>query len=223
MTHVQIRASSPACSDPTGGPAPDTISGKRILVADDHAVVRLGLRALLAEQDWVERCVQAQDASEAIHLSARYEPHVALVDLFLGAESGLDLCRELKRQHAGNSILLMSGDGRVPPAVARQAGAVGFVSKSWPIEKLLAGIYRAACGKLVFESGSEPARTANLTAREIEVLQQLARGASNPEAAETLHMSRETVKHHASSVYAKLGARNRADAVGRAQRMGLVQ
>jgi DNA-binding NarL/FixJ family response regulator len=206
-------------ADPPGG----GVGLRRLLIVDDHAVVGVGLRAVLSRQPWVERCLTAIDAREALVLTRRYEPHLALVDLFIGADSGLELCRALQRARPGIAVLLMSGSGRVAPAVARAAGAVGFVSKSWAPEMLLEAARRAAGGGLVFEARSAPAPTAaRLTDRELDVLRQLASGASNPEAAEALHLSPHTVKQHTSSVYRKLGARNRTEAVRCAQRLGLV-
>src|SRR5262249_16877674 len=146
----------------------------------------------------------------------------ALVDLFIGSESGVSLCGALKRERPSMALLLMSGGGSVSPAVARATGAVGFVSKSWPPAKLLDAVERAASGKLVFESHSAPPAAAGLTEREVEVLREIAAGASNPEAARALKLSPHTVKQHTVSLYRKLGARNRADAVRCAQRIGLI-
>jgi DNA-binding NarL/FixJ family response regulator len=201
----------------------ETCAGaRRLLVVDDHAVVLLGLRALLIQQDWVARCLTAGTSDEAVELAARYEPHVALVDLFIGSESGVELCRRLKRAHPRVAVLLMSGGGRVSPAVARATGAVGFVSKTWAPPKLLEGIRRAVHGKLVFEAGAGRQQAAKLTARELDVLREIAVGASNPEAARALQLSPHTVKQYTSSLYRKLGARNRADAVRCGQRLGLI-
>jgi DNA-binding NarL/FixJ family response regulator len=196
--------------------------GRRLLVVDDHSVVQLGLRALMAEQPWVERCLAAGTGSEALALTSRYEPHLALVDLFIGTESGVELCGSLRRARPSMVVLLMSGTGRVSPAVARATGAVGFVSKSWAPAKLLEAVRRAAAGKLVFEAHSAPLPAAKLTARELEVLREIAAGSSNPEAARALALSPHTVKQYTSSLYRKLGARNRAEAVRCAQRLGLI-
>jgi DNA-binding NarL/FixJ family response regulator len=195
---------------------------RRLLVVDDHPVVQMGLRALLGQQEWVERCLSADTSEEAVELTSRYEPHLALVDLFIGTESGVTLCRTLRRARPAMAVVLMSGTGRVSPAVARATGAVGFVSKSWAPPKLLEAVHRAARGKLVFEPHSAPALAGKLTDRELDVLRQIAVGASNPEAARALQLSPHTVKQYTSSLYRKLGARNRADAVRCAQRLGLI-
>jgi DNA-binding NarL/FixJ family response regulator len=196
------------------------IGSRRLLVVDDHAVVHMGLRSLLGRQDWVQRYLPAFNAEQAVALTTRYEPHLALVDVFIGAESGLDVCREVKRVRPDMEILLMSGQDRISTGVARAAGAIGFVSKSWTPATILEAVHRAACGKLVFETGDAP--HSRLTQREMDVLRQIAIGASNPEAAVALKLSHHTVKQHTSSLYKKLEARNRTDAVRCAQRLGLI-
>src|SRR5260221_8735044 len=101
----------------------------RGLVVDDHDVVHWGFRVLLGQQPWVERCLAARTGAEAVELARRYEPHVALVDLFLAAESGADVCEAVRTASPGTRVLLISGAGRMSPAAARAAGASGFVSK----------------------------------------------------------------------------------------------
>ena len=137
----------------------------RVLIVDDHEVVHWGFRLLLSEQPWVERCLTALNGDEARELARRYEPHVALVDLFVGEESGAEMCEALRSE---------SPTG--PP----------------------------------------------LTEREREVLDLVAGGATNREIAERLFLSPHTIKEHTSSLYRKLGARNRAEAVQKAQRIGLI-
>lgn len=208
-------------------PAVGDLSGinpgsRRLLVVDDHAMIQMGLRALLGGQEWVQRCLSASSSAEALDLSARYEPHVALVDLFIGHEYGVELCRALRAQRPEVAVLLMSGTGRVSPVVARSAGAVGFVPKNWSPEKVVRAVKIAAVGKRVRSTERPSTHTANLTAREMQVLQQIASGASNPEAARALHLSPHTIKQYTSSLYRKLDAQNRTDAVVRAQRLGLV-
>lgn len=197
-----------------------SIGPRRLLVVDDHAIVQMGLRALLGQQDWVQRCLSATNSAEALALAVRYEPHIALVDVIIGVESGVELCRAMRQQVPHVNVLLMSGGGSVSPAVARAAGAIGFVSKSWAPAMLVEAVHRAACNKLVFEPRSS--QTSLLTEREMDVLREIAAGASNPETAKILHLSPHTVKQHTSSLYRKLHARNRTDAVRCAQRLGLI-
>ena len=91
----------------------------RVLVVDDHDVVHWGFRLLLTEQPWVERCLSASSGEEALELTRRYEPHVALVDLFLGEESGAELCEAIRRESPSTRVLLISGR-RLDLAAGRQ-------------------------------------------------------------------------------------------------------
>lgn len=198
------------------------MTGRRILVVDDHALVRAGLRSLLGQRDWVGRCLGAGTGAEALELARRYEPHVAVIDLCVGEESGLDIARSLVNEVPELKVLLMSGAGRIAPVVARAAGALGYVSKSWGATAIMQAVQLACMGRPVFieqEDGQSTGRM--LTAREREVLVHLARGLTNPEVAAVLNLSSHTVKQHTSAVYKKLGVRNRAEAASRAQRLGL--
>jgi len=193
----------------------------RVLVVDDHDVVQWGFRVLLGEQSWVERCVAARTGPEALDLTRTFEPHVALVDLFLAGESGAELCESIRRVSPGTRVLLISGAGRMSPAAARAAGASGFVSKDWDAAEVAIAVRRVGLGMTMFAARSEqPAPL--LSPRERAVLDLIAGGSTNREIAETLFLSPHTVKEHTSSLYRKLQARNRAEAVQRAQRIGLL-
>jgi DNA-binding NarL/FixJ family response regulator len=193
----------------------------RVLVVDDHDVVHWGFRLLLTQQPWVERCVSARTADQAVALARRYEPHVALVDLFLDGESGADVCETLRRESPATRVLLVSGAGRISATAARAAGASGFVSKDWDADDVIKAVRMVGKGMTVFEPQPEPAAN-GLSSREREVLDLIATGATNREIAERLYLSPHTVKEHTSAVYRKLGVRNRAEAVKRAQRVGLI-
>jgi two-component system response regulator DesR len=192
-----------------------------VLVVDDHDVVQWGLRLLLAEQPWVERCVAARDSGEAIELAQRYEPHVALVDLFVGAESGAEICRALREASPRTQVLLISGVGRISTHAARLAGASGFVSKNWEARDVAHAIRIVGLGMTVFGGDAEPP-AAPLSERERSILELIASGATNREIARRLHLSPHTVKEQSSALYRKLEVRNRAEAVGRAQMLGLI-
>jgi two-component system response regulator DesR len=193
----------------------------RVLVVDDHDVVQWGFRLLLERQPWVERCLAARDGDEALKLIQETKPHVALVDLFLGRQSGAEICSELREASPQTKILLISGAGRISPAAARAAGASGFVSKDWEAREVARAVRMVGYGMTVFEPTSEqPAPM--LSEREREVLDLIAAGSTNREIAEQLFLSPHTVKEHTSAVYRKLQARNRAEAVQRAQRIGLL-
>ena len=192
----------------------------RVLVVDDHDVVHWGLRSLLGAQPWVERCLAAHDEREALAFARRYEPHVALVDLFVGSESGAEICLRLRETSPRTRVLFISGAGRISAAAARAAGASGFVPKDWAAADVANAVRMVALGMSVFEP-TEDSMPAGLSEREREVLELIATGATNPEIAKQLFLSPHTVKEHTSALYRKLGVRNRAEAVQRAQRLGL--
>jgi DNA-binding NarL/FixJ family response regulator len=193
----------------------------RVLVVDDHDVVQWGFRLLLERQPWVERCLAAHDAEEALQLAAEAKPQVALVDLFLGPHSGAEICDDLRAASPRTKILLISGAGRISPAAARAAGASGFVSKDWGAPDVLRAIRMVGLGMDVFEPDPGPAKTP-LSEREREVVSLIATGSTNREIAEKLFLSPHTVKEYTSGLYRKLGVRNRAEAVKRAQSLGLI-
>jgi DNA-binding NarL/FixJ family response regulator len=168
----------------------------RVLVVDDHDVVHWGFRVLLGEQPWVERFFQARTGAEALSLARAHKPHVALVDLFLAGESGAELTGAIREASPATRVLLISGAGRMSPAAARAAGASGFVSKDWDAARVAAAVRRVGLGMTSFPPKAE--------------------------IAETLYLSPHTVKEHTSVLYRKLRARNRAEAVQRAQRIGLL-
>jgi DNA-binding NarL/FixJ family response regulator len=193
----------------------------RVLVVDDHDVVHWGLRMLLGEQRWVERVLAARDGSEALTLARRWTPDVALVDLFVGHESGAEICEGVLAASPSTRVLFISGAGRLSPSAARAAGASGFVSKDWGAHDLAMAVRMVGLGMTVFTPYAEqPA--GRLSGREHEVLDLIAGGSTNKEIAQRLYLSPHTVKEHTSALYRKLGARNRAEAVQRAQRLGLI-
>jgi two-component system response regulator DesR len=193
-----------------------------VLVVDDHDVVQWGFRVLLGEQPWVERCLAARTGAEALKLTEAYRPDVALVDLFLSDESGAELCESIRLLSPQTRVLLISGSGRMSPHAARAAGASGFVPKHLDAREVVAAVYRVGLGLTLFPPKAEQPQ-ALLSEREREVLDLIAAGATNREIAERLYLSPHTVKEHTSALYRKLRARNRAEAVQRAQRLGLLE
>ena len=168
----------------------------------------------------MERCLAATGVEEALALARRYEPHVALVDLFLGEESGVEVCEALRRESPGTRVLLISGAGWISPQAARAAGASGFVSKDRSAQDVAAAVQDVGRGLTVFAARPEQP-SAPLSEREREVLALMASGKTNREIAKQLFLSPHTVKEHTSAVYRKLHVRNRAEAVQRAERLGL--
>lgn len=216
-THAHVAGHEADLTPPADGPI-----ARRILVVDDHEIVRTGLRMVFSTQDWVARCLEAADGGQAADLARRYVPHVALIDVLLGAESGLDVCQALLSENPDMQVVLMSGSGRVSRAVAVAAGARGFFPKDWSSDAIVAAVLRVSMGKTLFPRSDDAAPSQPLSRRELDVLQQLVNGLSNREVASALFLSRHTVKQHTCSLYRKLGVRNRAEAAGRARLLGLV-
>ena len=193
----------------------------RVLVVDDHDVVHWGMRLLLGSQPWVERCLAAHSGAEALELTRRFEPNVALVDLFLAGESGADVCAAIRAESPRTRVLFLSGAGRMSPAAAKAAGASGFVSKDLEASELARAVQLVGSGQTLFPTKSTQPEPL-LSEREREVLELIAAGETNAEIAQRLYLSPHTIKEHTSALYRKLGARNRAEAVQLAQRIGLL-
>jgi two-component system response regulator DesR len=193
----------------------------RVLVADEQEIVHLGFRALLTGLDWVERYLSAQTAEDAIELAGQYEPHVALLDVMVGDDSGAALCQRLREVCPRTRVLLMSRNAAITAQSARAAGASGSVPKDWSAQDLAGAARMVALGMTVFAADRDHPGTL-LSERERQVLQLIASGSTNREIAERLFISPHTVKDHTSTLYRKVKAKNRADAIQRAQRLGLL-
>lgn len=204
----------------------------RILVADDHAILRAGLRALLEQRPDAEVVGEAATVDEAVALATGLRPDVVLMDLrFAGSErTGVDATREIRALVDPPAVLVVTSydtDHEILRAV--EAGASGYLLKDTPPDELWAGIVAAAAG----ETALSP-RVANrlmtrlatpssrLTPRELEVLAAVARGLSNREVARVLFLSEATVKSHLVQVFDKLGVRSRTAAVAQARARGMI-
>lgn len=203
-----------------GAELADRCQSLRVLVVEEHELVQAGLRAVLADEPWVAACLGASSAEMAWHVARRHQPQLVLVSTSLAGRSALELCRMFRERLPHIRVVLMSDEGRVPAAVALLHGAVASLPKQLPVAAIVAAVGRVAHGERVFPKETAP--TAALSKRELEVLQHLATGLSNPEVAVALQMSRHTVKQHTSAVYRKLGVRNRTQAASRAQELGLL-
>src|SRR3954449_11484124 len=208
------------------GPIPRIADGPphprlRELVADEQEIVHWGFRSLLTSQDWVERYLSSQTAEEAIELVRLHEPHVALVDVLVGEDSGAVLCQRMREICPRTRVLLMSRNGGITAQSARAAGAFGSVPKDWSAQDLSAAARMVALGMTVFAPDRE-SPGALLSERERQVLELIASGSTNREIADRLFLSPHTVKDHTSTLYKKVKAKNRADAIQRAQRLGLL-
>lgn len=201
--------------------AEDRCRLQRILVVEENELLQAGLRSILDGQPWVASCLAAGSADIAWHVAQRHHPQLVLVSTSLGGRSSLELCRAFRDRMPHVRVVLISGEGRVSAAMALSHGAVGSLSKQMPGQVIAHALQRVAEGAKIFpkDSGSSGVR---LSPRELDILQHVATGLSNPEVAELLSLSRHTVKQHTSAVYRKLGVRNRAQAASRAQELGLL-
>ncbi|MDQ3934990.1 MAG: response regulator transcription factor [Actinomycetota bacterium] len=193
----------------------------RVLLVDDEDVVHWGFRMLLGDESWVESFAAAHNPGQAVELASRHEPHVAVVDVLLQRESGVNVCKAIREASPSTRVLLMSGRDTISSQSARAVGAAGFVPKTWGAHDLVGATRMVGLGMTVFASEA-PQPPNPLSQREREVLEMLAGGATNREIAARLFLSPHTVKDHTSALYKKINARNRADAILRAQRMGLI-
>jgi two-component system response regulator DesR len=150
-----------------------------------------------------------------------HDPHVAMVSLPDAEPNALDIARAVIAAAPDARVLLMTGSHRVSPRLARSIGAVGVVPRSWPVGELVMALRMVGMGMTVFPELPDPPRQL-LSPGEQEVLELIAAGATNADIGDRLYLSINTVKQRASGAYRKLGARNRADAVQRAQRLGLI-
>jgi NarL family two-component system response regulator LiaR len=208
----------------------------RVLIADDHAVVREGLRAFLALQDDVEVVAEAADGEEAVDAVAGLTPDVALVDLVMPRVEGIEAIRRIRSTSPDTRVIVLTSfvdEDKMLPAV--RAGAAGYLLKDVQPQDLVAAIrtvhgggtllHPAVVEELVREVSRDGERApvdSPLTAREHEVLTLIARGRANKAIAFELGVAEKTVKTHVSSILAKLGVTDRTQAALYAVREGLV-
>ncbi len=200
----------------------------RILIADDHPVVRDGLSGIFGGAEDLEVVGLASDGEEAVELARRLKPDVVLMDLRMPRMDGVTAIRQLAPAQRILVLTTFDADTDVLPAI--EAGATGYLLKDAPRSELYRAVRAAARGEAVL---SPPVATRvlraarsdepSLSAREVEILELVARGTTNREAAERLFISEATVKTHLIHIYAKLGVPDRASAVAAAYDRGLLQ
>ncbi|MGW0518688.1 response regulator transcription factor [Crossiella sp. NPDC003009] len=200
----------------------------RLLVVDDHPVVRDGLISMFAREPDFEVVGEAADGAEAVRLAATLRPEVVLMDLRMPGMDGVAATRQLAG--TGARVLMLTTydtDSHVLPAI--EAGATGYLLKDAPREELLRAVRATARGEAVLAPAaaallmSRVRSTASLLSqRELEVLQLVAGGATNREAAAKLFITEATVKSHLLNIYGKLGVGDRAAAVTEAFNRGLL-
>jgi DNA-binding NarL/FixJ family response regulator len=203
----------------------------RLVVVDDHPVVRDGLRGMLAAQPYLELAGEAADGAEAVAVVARVRPDVVLMDLRMPGMDGVTAIGRLKAEHPEVRVLVLTTyDTDADVVRALEAGATGYLLKDAPREELFRAVRAAARGETVLAPSvatrlvgrmQNPAPAA-LSPRELEILRLVAKGATNRQAAAELFISEATVKTHLLHAFGKLGVSDRTAAVAIALERGLL-
>jgi two-component system response regulator DegU len=201
------------------------------LLADDHRMVRQSMRRSMEDAGF-EVVGEAADGQEAVRMASELRPDVVLMDVSMPVLDGVEATRQLRTTNAATQVVMltMHADADVMRR-ARHAGAVGYLTKDCTIDEVVDAVRLAASGDGAVSPGlaaallreAEPVAETTVSAREIEVLQLIAEGAAPPEVAERLFISVKTVKNHLSSIYEKLDARDRTQAVLKGLRMGIIR
>jgi DNA-binding NarL/FixJ family response regulator len=192
----------------------------RVLIADDHGIVRSGLRLLLERQPDIEVIAEAADGAQARELAIRERPDLAILDVKMPKLTGLQATREIKAQAPDVAVLILSmHDDERYIAEALKAGASGYVVKTQADTDLVAAI------RAIERGGSfpVPAAQGTLTPREEEVVKLVAEANTTKEIAAILHLSEKTVENHRANAMRKLGMRDRVELVRYAIRRGLIE
>lgn len=217
----------------------------RLLIADDEAIVRTGLRMMLETEDDLRVIGEAEDGVAAIEAARRLQPDVVLMDVRMPRLDGVEACRRLVANSDVKVVVLTTFDLDEHLFASIRAGASGFLLKASPPEELVSAIRAVSAGNALIEPrmtkrlldefarrpdavergepGQVPRRFNELTDRELDVLREVVRGRSNAEIAESLYISETTVKTHVNHILAKLGVRDRIQAVVLAYDEGLVE
>lgn len=212
----------------------------KVLVADDHAIVREGVRMILAREPDIEVVGEASDGAQALDLVARFAPHVVIMDISMPGMGGIEATQQLKARHPAVQVLAltMHEDESYVFQLLR-AGAAGYVLKRAAAQDLVQAVRAAAKGEAFLypsvarkvvedylkrvEAGEERERYDGLTAREKEILTLIASGLSNQQIAEKLYISIKTVQTHRAHILEKLGLHDRTELVRYAIRKGLIE
>lgn len=204
----------------------------RILIVDDHPVVREGLSGMLAGQDDFDVVGEAEDGETGVTLTTQLRPNVVLMDLRMPEVDGVTAIKTIVEKDVDTNVLVLTTyDSDADIVRAIEAGATGYILKDAPREELFRAVRAAAKGESVLSPSvasrlmtqmRAPAQE-SLSPREIEVLQLVARGNSNKDIGKQLHISKATVKTHLNHIYDKLGVNDRTAAVTTALERGIIR
>ncbi|MHB8595173.1 MAG: response regulator transcription factor [Ktedonobacteraceae bacterium] len=204
----------------------------RLLIADDHPVVRAGLHGMFASQPDFEIVGEACNGAEAILLTAHRQPDIVMMDLRMVVMDGATATEQIRKQYPTIPVLILTTyDSNTDILRAREAGATGYLLKDTPCEQLCAAIRSVTLGKSVLapeiatrllQQMHHTLTRVALSERELEVLTLVARGASNKEATRNLHISEATIKSHLFRIFSTLDVTDRTAAVTVALEQGLL-
>ena len=200
----------------------------RILIADDHALVRMGLATLLAAQPGFEVAGEAGNGERAVQLALRLKPDVVVMDLIMPKKNGAAATAELREKLPSARILILTSCSSADELkAALDAGAAGLILKSTANRRLVAAVRKTAAGITVIDEEIERLFSATedrpeLSPRQLQILEALARGLSNADIAKLLDIGAETVKTQIGRLFEKLGAANRTEAVALAMQKHLI-
>lgn len=204
------------------------VRGKtRILLVDDHAVVRFGITQLIQREPDLEVCGQEEDAAKAMTAIERLKPDLVIADISLKDSSGLELMRNIKAQHKGLPVLVVSThDEKVYAEVAFRAGALGYLMKDEALEKVVPAIRRVLSGNIYVSeaqagrmleqqvrgrSSLERSAVEDLSDRELEVFQMIGQWKKTSEIARELHLSIKTIEYYREQIKQKLNLKSAAE------------
>jgi len=209
----------------------------RVMLVDDHEIVRTGLRAVFEMEDDIEVVAEAGDGPSAVAQAAAAKPDVVLMDIQMGAMDGIAACREVKSAMPAAKVLMLTSFGTEEAVLASlMAGASGFLLKNTGRDGLLSAVRALAAGQSLLDpavtgqvmqrlvnlaSERGPDELAQLTEREREVLVLVGKGMTNREIAAALVISDATARNHVSHIFEKLGLTRRSEAAALAARLGL--
>ena len=201
----------------------------KVMVADDHSIVRMGLTALLEAERDMQVVGEAEDGEQAVAMALKALPDVIVMDLMMPVKDGIDATREIHQLLPQVKILVLTTSGSSDDiASAIKAGAAGALLKSSSNDRLIAAIRHIADGKMcisdeVREMIDEDPPIETLTARQQEILCSITRGLTNLDIAKQLGIREDSVKEHVNNIFLKIGAANRAEAVAIALRKHLLK
>ena len=211
----------------------------RILIVDDHAVLREGIRTLLSQEKDFEIVGEAANGEEAVRLAGELKPDIAVMDIVMPVMNGVEATRRIRQLYPAVSVLVLSAFSDIRYIVdLLEAGARGYLLKSSASKELVKAIRAVRSGESVLDpevtrklvqrlaslskTADEREAGGQLTARELEILKWAARGLSNKEISEKLFISLRTVKAHLTNIFNKLGCRSRTDAIIKGLKQGYI-